>query len=261
MSKGITFINDYKTKLIGLFSILVFLWVIIYAVPSIFISLFHTLLGNIILLISILLVGSIYSPFYGIGLAIIIIILYQISHPYPYLFKNGKENVKESFWSPQSINTFLKIQNTINPQSNFDTSVIQQQASQEEVDYFIAKGFWPWSKEVEDLFIEKTNKNTYIRSYPPDAMNHAKTIYNENAINQVLADKTLDRGIIINSTEPDLSGHGTFGYTSGLVTNETNPKSIIIRKNDKTGGLETIQFLGYGGIMGEQIKKITPFSI
>ena len=232
MSKRNTFINDYKTKLIGLFSILFFLWFIIYAIPSIFISLFHTLLGNIILLISILLVGSIYSSFYGVGLAIIIIILYQISHPY-HLFTNGKE-VKESFWSPQSIDTFLKIQNTINPQSNFDTSVIQQQASQKEVDYFIKKGFWPWSKEVEDLFIEKTNKNTYIRSYPPDAMIHAKTIYNENAIKQVLADKTLDRGIIINSVEPDLSGHGDFGYTSGLVTNETNPKSTIIRKNYKS---------------------------
>jgi hypothetical protein len=246
MSKGIT--NDYKTKLIGLFSILVFLWVIFYAVPSIFISLFHTLLGNILLLVSVLLIGSVYSPFYGVGLAIIIIILYQISHPY----------IKESFWCPQSIDTFLKIQNTINPYTNFDTSVIQKQASQKEVDYFIARGFWPWSKEVEDLFIEKTNKNTYIRSYPPDAMIHAKTIYNENAIKQVLADKTLDRGIIINSLEPDLSGHGDFGYTSGLVTNETNPKSVIIRKNYKTGDLEKIKFLGYGGIMGEQIKQISP---
>ena len=223
MSKGIT--NDYKTKLIGLFSILVFLWVIFYAVPSIFISLFHTLLGNILLLVSVLLIGSVYSPFYGVGLAIIIIILYQISHPY----------IKESFWCPQSIDTFLKIQNTINPHTNFDISVIQKQASQKEVDYFIARG------------------NTYIRSYPPDAMIHAKTIYNENAIKQVLADKTLDRGIIINSLEPDLSGHGDFGYTSGLVTNETNPKSVIIRKNYKTGELEKIKFLGYGGIMGEQV--------
>jgi len=246
MSKG-KGITNYKTKLIGLFSILVFLWIIFYTIPGILISLFHTFLGNILLITSVLVIGSVYSPFYGLGLAIIIIILYQISHPY-FLTKE-----KESFWCPQSIDTFLKIQNTINPYTNFDTSVIQKQASQREVDYFIARGFWPWSKEVEDLFIEKTNKNTYIRSYPPDAMIHAKTIYNENAIKQVLADKSLDKGIIINSLEPDLSGYGDFGYTSGLKTNETNPKSVIIRKNYKTGELEKIQFLGYGGIMGEQV--------
>ena len=240
MSKGKT---DYKTKLIGLFSILIFLWIIFYAIPGIFISLFHTFLGNILLITTILLVGSVYSPFYGLGVAVIIIILYQISHP----------SKKESFWNPESTDTFLKIQNTINPNTNFDTSVIQKQASQREVDYFIKNGLWPWSRQVEDLFIEKTNQNTYVRSYPPDAMIHAKTIYNENAIKQVLSDKSLDRGIIINSLEPDLSGYGDFGYTSGLVTNETNPKSVIIRKNYKTGELEKIRFLGYGGIMGEQV--------
>jgi hypothetical protein len=84
-------------------------------------------------------------------------------------------------------------------------------------------------------------------------MIYAKTIYNENAMKQILADKSLDRGIIINSLEPDLSGFGNFGYSSGLVTNVTNPKSIIIRKNYKTNNLEKIQFLGYGGILGEQI--------
>lgn len=244
--------TGYKTKLIGLFSILICLWFIFYAIPSVFISLFHTFLGNILLIVSVLLVGSVYSPFYGLGVAVIIIILYQISHPS--LFTN----VKESFWNPESTDTFLKIQNTINPNTNFDTSVIQKQASQREVDYFIKNGLWPWSKQVEDLFIEKTNQNTYVRSYPPGVMIHAKTIYNENAIKQVLADKSLDRGIIINSGDPDLSGYGDFGYTSGLVTNETNPKSVIIRKNYKTGELEKIKFLGYGGIMGEQIKQISP---
>jgi hypothetical protein len=92
-------------------------------------------------------------------------------------------------------------------------------------------------------------------------MMDARTVYNENAIKQVLADKSLDRGIIINSLEPDLSGYGSFGYTSGLVTNETNPKSKIIRRDPKTGKLVEIQFLGYGGILGEQVKKITPLSL
>ena len=118
---------------------------------------------------------------------------------------------------------------------------------------------WPWSQSIQDKYIDATNRNTYIRSYPPDSMIHARTIYNENAIQQILADKSLDRGIIVNSLEPDLSGYGNFGYTSGLVTNETNPKSKIIRYDPKTGQLVQSQFLGYGGIMGEQIRRITPY--
>ena len=70
----------------------------------------------------------------------------------------------------------------------------------------------------------------------------------------------LVRGIILQTYDPDLSGFGDFGYTSGLITNETNPNSMIIRKNPNKAGLEKIKFLGYGGILGEQVKQITPLN-
>jgi hypothetical protein len=241
--------NKYKNQIIGLLSIFVFLWLIFYAIPSLFLSLFHTFLGNIILFISVLLVGVIYSVYYGIILSIIFIILFQISHPL---------NFKESFWTPESTNTFLHIQNTINRNKNFDISILEKQASQHEVNYFNKHGKWPWSKRVKDWFIASTNRNTYVRSYPPDEMIKARTVYNENAIKQILSSKVLDRGIILKTLDPDLSGFGDFGYTSGLITNETNPNSAIIRKDAKNGGLELIKFLGFGGIFGEQVKQITP---
>jgi hypothetical protein len=242
----------YQNQIIGLLSIFVVLWLIFYAIPSLFLSLFHTFLGNIILLISVLLISISYSVYYGIIIGIILIILYQISHPSVLVSK-------ESFWTPESTNTFLQIQNTINRNKNFDVSVLEKQASQKEVDYFNKHGMWPWSKRVKDWFIAATNRNTYIRSYPPDAMMKARTVYNENAIQQVLSSKVLDRGIILQVRDPDLTGFGDFGYTSGLITNITNPNSEIIRKDYKTGGLEKIKFLGYGGILGEQVKQITPF--
>ena len=44
--------EDNKTILIGLLSILIIFWVILYIIPGFLISLFNTFLGNIILLIS-----------------------------------------------------------------------------------------------------------------------------------------------------------------------------------------------------------------
>jgi len=46
-----TLINDEnRTKIIGLLTILVVLWLILYFIPELLTSLFNTLLGNLILL-------------------------------------------------------------------------------------------------------------------------------------------------------------------------------------------------------------------
>ena len=52
------FNNDNKTKLIGILTILVFFWLILYLIPDLFISLFNTLLGNFILLLTTILLLS-----------------------------------------------------------------------------------------------------------------------------------------------------------------------------------------------------------
>lgn len=248
-----------KTKLIGLLAILILLWIILYAIPSLFFSLFHTFLGNSILLFTVLLISATYSTTYGILAAISIIILYQISHP-----SSNETRIKESFWTQDSTQTFLKIQDTINRNTNFDTSMIQEQASQEEVDYFNTNGKWPWSQTTQDLYIEASNQNPYVRSYPSDSMIHARTLYNQNAIQQILKTQTpegrmLLNGVQINSGDPDLTGRGNFGYTSGLITNETNPKSKVIVCDAKTNQLKQKRFLGYGGILTEQVKEEIPF--
>lgn len=253
------FNEDNKTIMIGLISLLIVVWLIFYAIPSLFLSLFHTFLGNIILLLLILIISATSST-YGIVAAIIIIILYQISHPSTI----SSAINRESFWTQDSTNTFLKIQDTINRNTNFDTSMIQKQATQEEVDYFNTNGMWPWSQTTQDLYIEASNQNPYVRSYPPDSMIHARTLYNQNAIQQILQTQTpegrmLLNGVQINSGEPDLTGRGDFGYTSGLITNETNPLSKTIVCDSKTNKLKQKRFLGYGGILTEQVKEETPF--
>lgn len=64
---------------VGLISLLLVLWLIMYAIPGLFVNLFDTLLGKSILLGCILL-AFMNNRNMGIGLAIILIILYQFSH-------------------------------------------------------------------------------------------------------------------------------------------------------------------------------------
>lgn len=198
--------QDNKTMLIGLLSILVGLWIILYIIPGFLFSLFNTFLGNLILLLSLVLVSS-QNIKYGIALAIILVVLYQFSH------------LKEGFtWSEESGRQFIELQNSINPNTVFDLKQIKKQANQEEVDYFLKNSKWPWSKEVEDLYSELLNKNTYVRLYPEDAINEAKTRYNQSIITRILSGQldilqnNLNKRVILDERD----GLGSYAFSSGL---------------------------------------------
>jgi hypothetical protein len=205
------FNEDNKTLLIGLLSILIIFWIILYIIPGFLISLFNTFLGNIILLISLVLVSS-QEPKYGIALAIIFIILYRFSH------------LKEGFtWSQESEQKFIELQNSINPKNVFDLKQIKQQASQNDVDYFLKNGQWFWCKEDEDLYKELLDQNPYVRLYSRDAINDAKTKYNQTIIREILSSQ-LDalqqnennNSQILEKNKDDRDGLGSYSFTSGL---------------------------------------------
>jgi hypothetical protein len=63
----------------GLITLLVVLWVIMYAVPGLFVSLFDTNLGNLILVAFIFMAG-LYNMNLALGLAVVFIILWRFSH-------------------------------------------------------------------------------------------------------------------------------------------------------------------------------------
>ena len=70
-------INDEnKTKVIGLLTILIASWLVLYFIPEVFVSLFNTLLGNLILMVTVLLVFM-NNKVYGLitGLVILMISL------------------------------------------------------------------------------------------------------------------------------------------------------------------------------------------
>jgi hypothetical protein len=200
-----------------------------------------------------------YNRIYGLVLAFIFIIIYR----------SISLSKKEGFaWSYGSVQDFLKIQSTINKNLIFDVNLIQQtQASQEEVDYFNKNSEWPWSEATTLLYEEAVNKNPFIRNYSQDAINNAKTIYNEAAILRVLSMQTKEGQFLLNGVqvqnptgnpyEDKPSGFGEFGYNSGLIPNLSDD---VIKCNSSNNNslLERITYTGKGRIMGEQTEKITP---
>ena len=179
-------------------------------------------------------------------------------------------NKKEGFiWNNKSTQDFLITQQTINRHTIFDVNLIQNtQASQEELDYFLKNGMWPWSQKVQELYIEAVKTNPYIRTLPQAALKHTMTIYNEAAILKILSYQTKEgqfllNGVLIqdpsgNKFEDLPSGFGDFPYEAGLLGNRSDDiiKCNMSKENDST--LERITYTGKGGIYNEQTSKVTP---
>lgn len=68
-----------KKHFVTFCAILGFLWLIMYAIPDIFVKLFDTTLGNAILLLTVVGVGYKHLEI-GVSLAIVLVILFQFSH-------------------------------------------------------------------------------------------------------------------------------------------------------------------------------------
>ena len=273
------FNEETKTKTIGFLTILIGLWLMLYFIPELFVSLFSTLLGNLILIISVFLVFM-NNKMYGIVTGLAIIILYRFLT----LSKEGftgfelsgsftiDENKTDSKPTGKSLqdlqNDFLKIQNTINKNKVFDMNTINSQASEEELKYFNKNGKWPWSQKVINLYQDAVNSNPYIRTVPQQASNYAQTIYNQNAILTLLSYQTKEgqfllNGVLVkdpsgNPMEELPSGFGDFPYESGLLGNRVDDVIKCNLNNDQNPTLERIRYTGKGGIFGEQTQKVTP---
>jgi hypothetical protein len=248
------FNQDNKTILIGLLSILIGLWSILYIIPGFLSSLFNTILGNLILLISLILVSS-QDIKYGIALTILFVVLYRFSH------------LKEGFtWSDDSIKKFIEVQDTINPHVIFDTVQIQKQASQEELDYFLKNGIWPWSQQVQELYKLAIMKNPYVRTNPEDSINEARKIYNQTIILEMLSWQTKEGKFLLNGIEIDNSenqerdGAGSYAFKSGLISRAVNGDSSLIKCGLNSNGdnvLQQTKYKGNEGIFGSHIKDVT----
>ncbi len=78
------FSRKYLNLLVGFITLLIALWIVMFAVPGLFVNLFDTGLGNLIL-IGIILLAGLTNINLGVGLAIVFLVLFrfsQMSHNY-----------------------------------------------------------------------------------------------------------------------------------------------------------------------------------
>lgn len=235
--------KNNETKLVGLLTILVLLWIVLYFIPELFVSLFHTLLGNLILLI-ITIITVMHDRVKGLLLGVVFILLYRFS----LLSTRETGTLKESF-TPKSELDFLKIQHTINRQKVFDMEVMNKQTTQEELDYFNTNGYWPWSKETIEKYIASLEKNPYVRTVPKDAVNYARSIYNETAILQLLYLQSNEGLFLINGVEihdykdkDTGDSHLDYIYKAGIANDNRNDVIKCNLDNDEDPKLERIKY-------------------
>jgi hypothetical protein len=68
-----------QSLFVGILTLLIAIWLIFYAVPELFASLFNTLIGNLIL-VFILILTAMRNVFISLGLAVFFLGLYNFSH-------------------------------------------------------------------------------------------------------------------------------------------------------------------------------------
>jgi len=251
------FNNDNRLILIGILSIVVILWLSFFAIPGLVSSLFTTILGNIILLCVVILI-SIDNLNRGLIIGFSFILL---KRAFDFSRKESFTMNSYSPWDDNIKREFVVYQQLINPGIVFDLEMIQKQATQKEAEYLIKNGYWPWTKQTEKIYIESTNKNPIVRVYPQDQVNQVKTIYNNNAILNLLANQSKESEFLINGVEIDVkdnpmdlpNGYGDFAYNSGLA----HKKRPIVKCNLERNVMEKTEVSGYEGIFNTDLYKTT----
>ena len=266
--------NDNELFLIGLLTIITCIWLIIYLIPSIFVNLFNTFLGKVVLILVLVLI-SFKNLHFGIILLLLFIVIYRFLTLSIKNYVSSNEKKEGFTWEQTTKNNFLDIQKLINPNIVFSADSIQQQVSQKEVEYFNQHGYWPWSDEVKELYKQALNKNPYVRTSPKNAVNTMQTIYNEKAILEILSWQTKEGQFLLNGVSvhngkknplQDLpNGWGDYAFNSGQISKNNNIVKCAYNKDGNSGivnsnelSMQEIQYEGNSGILYNHVKKIIP---
>ena len=124
-------------------------------------------------------------------------------------FQNSNSNIDS--WSPELIKRFNIYQTTISKNiTNFDLDILQKQASPFEVEELLETGYWPWSKELQNEYLNKIMYNKIIKIEPKYALDYAMKTYNQTAASELLAWNTKEGQFLL----------------FGGISNITNTKNI-----------------------------------
>jgi len=260
------FVARNNATLVSVISLMLLFILVLYLVPSLFVSLFDTILGNLFLICIVFGVGY-YHFISGVILAFGLVLFYQISH---LTYSKEKKEKREGFlnsienvnmeldapdgamtgpWPTELVEKFIKFQKVLNPNVVYDMKIVQKQATPQEVKYLFKNDMWPWSKKTQDLYQAAVAQNLYISIDPGTSMNDAQTVYNERAVVELLSLQTKEGKFLINGV--------TIGHTKDMPENINN---VAVCGIDSKGNsiLNKVLYTGYDGLDGHMIENITP---
>jgi hypothetical protein len=268
----------------GVISILIALWAIFYAIPNLFITLFYTLLGNIVLLFGVILIGM-FHPGAALVVSAIIVVLYKISL-HNASIKEGIEtmgapvdnttstvappatttstvappatttapvqsaaNIINRKWSKATVDKFLEYQKSRYPTAQFNMEIIQNQATEQEALTLIQTGFWPWSKPTQDMYVNSIVKSQVIKIAPDESLTESMKLYNENAIKLMLSWNTKEGQLLLMGADLGASTYDPL-FAGDKNHNIIKCRAPTSAKTDPVSYMEKTSYLGTDYLSG-----------
>ena len=118
--------------------------------------------------------------------------------------------------------------------------IIQKQATVDEARAFLRDGKWPWSAPVMHLYRQAIERNSYISVNPGTSLRDAQTVYNENAMKQLLSWNTKEGDFLLTGV--------VIGHPDGMPKNINNVVRCFA-EGDEAYMKKTV-YNGYNGING-----------
>lgn len=202
-----------------------------------------------------------YSYIFAIKIVIFIIGVY-IFYPIVDKYLNsllGIKNYKEGFvWSRDTINKFNVYQDTVNLNVNqFNMSILQEQASEDEAKELLQTGYWPWSEDTKNQYVESIWQNPILKFDPGAALDYAMRLYNETAAKRLLSWNTKEGQFLLYGSNANNSDKNIIGITTGndglangigqgiTVDGQISQKSVFKCSDDSRPVLQKTTVNGY----------------
>lgn len=186
---------------------------------------------------------------------IIFIIGIFIFYPIVDKYLNKMIGIKEGFiegfvWSKDTVKQFNKYQDTVNlNNSQFNMSVLQEQASEDEAKELFRTGYWPWSEDTKKQYIEGVWQNTMLKFDPDAALDYAMKLYNETAAKKLLSWNTKEGQFLLYGSNLNNDSGNIIGIDSegNGISDEGKiaQKGIIKCSDDPNSVLQKTTINGY----------------
>ena len=130
-----------------------------------------------------------------------------------------------------------------NNANQFDLELLQKQATPEEAEQLLKTGYWPWSNDLKQEYIDQIWSSTIIKIDPQIAVDYAMRIYNQNAARQLLAWNTKEGHFLLYGGDlgPSLvkNMHNTIKCVSDSNGNSIMQKKVYTGINLWNGFMNT----------------------